>query len=235
MNKFAAYILMILIYLGVSRSFSLTEKGLIYIKNERVLTNFFSGAPLSIILVNETQTGFFIKTYYQKYKVIYGFQQPYHITVRTTRAFWQSNLKNIGMSLFRRYEKNFEESTIPMPPGFLFLGNRAYGRWVSHKSGSKVWRFHKAYRDYQGLNFPNYFGWKGFTPTEDFYEKGLLHIQEGTPFYGLNNEFGKDGAVTQSAFTDFFTKKPDNLFSWSSFFSDFFSLKPFQYSGPNHE
>ena len=87
MNKIAVYIVLILIFLGLSKSFSPRESKMIFVKNERVFTSFFTGAPLSILLVESFQTGFFIKSYYQRYRVLYGFQKPYYVTVRTSKNF----------------------------------------------------------------------------------------------------------------------------------------------------
>ena len=193
MNKIGFYIVLILIFLGLSKSFSPRESKIVYIKNQRVFKNFFTGAPLSIILVESFKTGFFIKSYYQRYRVIYGFQKPYYITVRTSQSFWENNLQNIGMSLFRREEKALAESSVPMPPGVLYLNNYSYGSWVRHESGNRIWQFHKAYRENQGLNFPQFFGWNSYLPTKKFWEVAQIYLREERAFYGLNKEFGTEG------------------------------------------
>lgn len=192
MNKISVYILLILIYLGLSKSFSPSEKKAPYIPNERVFSSFFYGAPLSIILLDSFQTGFLIKTYFQKYKVVHGFKHPETIIVRTSYSFWQKNLPNIGMSIFRRGERQSTESRVPMPPGLLYIGDPAYGHWEVQDSGDKLWFFHRAYR-----HFPTYFNWNEFRPTERFYETALTFLSHEKPYYGDNKEFGTAGSLTQ--------------------------------------
>lgn len=192
MNKISIYILLILIYLGLSKSFSPSEKKAPYIPNQRVFSSFFYGAPLSVLLLESFQTGFLIKTYFQKYKVVHGFKHPETIIVRTSYDFWEKNLPNLGMSIFRRGERENTESTIPMPPGILYIGDPAYGHWEIQNSGDKLWFFHRAYR-----HFPNYFGWNEFRPSERFFETALTFLGHEKPYYGENSEFGSNGYLTQ--------------------------------------
>ena len=69
------------------------------------------------------------------------------------------------MSVFRRKDPSQEGigSTLPLPPGALYVGDLAFGRWVYRDSGEKVWKFHRAYR-----NFPQFLGWKDFSPNIEF-------------------------------------------------------------------
>ena len=191
MDRLSIYVLFVLIFLGVSSSFSPSEQGAYYIIDQRVFANYFKAAPVSLVLADSFQTGFLIKSYFQKYKVIYGFRPAETVIVRTSKAFWHKNLSNLGMSLFRRNEDGTEHS-IPMPPGTMFLGNLAFGSWQYERGADKVWRFHRAYR-----SFPQMFGWNGFIPTYDFYENLKRFDALERPFYGLNNEFGSDGSVTK--------------------------------------
>ena len=191
MNKISVYILLILIYLGLSKSFSPSEKKASYIPNQRVFSSFFYGSPLSVILLESFQTGFLIKTYFQKYKIVHGFKHPETIIVRTSYDFWKKNLPNLGMSIFRRGERQNAESTIPMPPGLLYIGDPSYGHWEIQDSGDKLWFFHRAYR-----HFPNYFGWNEFRPSERFFETALTFLGQDKPYYGENMEFGSKGYLT---------------------------------------
>ncbi len=68
MNKISLYILLILIFLAMSKSFSPSSQGAPFVVDERVYSNFFQGAPLSVVLVDSFTTGFLIKTYFHKYK-----------------------------------------------------------------------------------------------------------------------------------------------------------------------
>lgn len=212
MNKISLYVLLILIFLGLSKSFSPSEKKTLYVANEQVFSDTFPGSPVSVILMDSFRTGFLIKTYFQKYKIVHGFRIPREIVVRTSKEFWEENLKNEGMSLFRRKDISYynkkskkknkytseldpleNESSIPMPPGFLYLDDRAFGRWRLKNSGEKVWTFHRAYR-----HFPKMFGWGTFRPSHTFYEKAQIFLTGERAFYGLNNEFGPEGQITKA-------------------------------------
>lgn len=197
MNKASVYILLILVFLGLSKSFSPSEHQTPYLANESVFPHYFIGAPLSVMLIDSFQTGFIIKTYFQRYKLIHGFAGPEYITVRTGQDFWQENLKNLGMSLFRRSEGDDLGSTTPAPPGTLFIGDPAYGTWVYEKSGNRIWKFHRAYR-----HFPEIFHWGDFRPTDEFHEQLEIHLNNQQPFYGLTKEFGDDGKVTSQSFSN---------------------------------
>lgn len=200
MLKISFYIFLTFIYLGIS-SFTPSGKGPIGIVNERVFNSYFKGAPLSIILFDSFQTGLFIKTYYHKYKVIRGLKSTETVSVRVSKAFWFKNLKNHGMSLFRREEKQNATNFIVMPPGILYVGNRAYGQFEDHGSEIRnIWRFHGVYR-----HFTDYFYWGDFRPSQAFYSAAKYSMNREEPFYGLNNEFGTNGSVTKK-----YLKKEDH-------------------------
>ncbi|MCO4792428.1 MAG: hypothetical protein KC493_01855 [Bacteriovoracaceae bacterium] len=219
MNKISLYVLLILIYLGLSKSFSPSEQRIPYIINEKVYANFFRGTPLSVMLIDSFQTGFLIKTYFQKYKVFHGFKSPEIVTVRTSPEFWNRNLKNLGLSLFRRYDGPNNTSTTPLPPGSLYIGNLAFGSWHYKNSGKKVWRFHRAYR-----HFPKIFAWREFNPSFEFFERMKIHIQHQQPFYGLENEFGEKGSVTSLTFNNSNDKTPEGRNKLSKHLKKFFHI-----------
>lgn len=190
MNKISIFVLLILVYLGISKSFSPSEKRTAYLSNELVFNNYFTGEPVSVILLDSLSSGFLIKTYHHKYKIVHAFKIPEIITVRTSKKFWNENLENHGMSLFRRKERTLETSTVIMPPGALFLGDPAYGTWELTNYGSKVWKFHRTYK-----NFPQIFGWGEFKPDLDFYQRMKIYQSNEKPFYGPKNEFGTQGTT----------------------------------------
>lgn len=197
MNRFSLYILLILIFLGLSKSFSPSSQKTDFIDNERVFASYFKGAPLSIILEDTYKAGFLIKTYYFKLKVIHGFKSPEHITVRTSRKFWIDNQKNIGMSLFRRYERNSVESIVPMPPGSLYIGDPSFGHWEYLDSGEKGWKFHRAYK-----KFPILFQWHDFIPNYKFFQTMKVYLESEQAFYGVNTEFGTLGSITKLSYQE---------------------------------
>ncbi len=191
MNKISLYTLLLLLFLGLSKSFSPSAQKTTFVQNEQVFPGLFSGAPLSLVLVDAFEAGFFIKTYYLKFKIVHGFKQPEFLVVRTNNKFFKKNQNNIGMSLFRRYERNNTESTTPLPPGSIYVGDPAFGGWKYHNSGERKWHFHRVYR-----HFAVQFFWDKYRPNYEFYEKVKIHMKNDTPFYGLNGEFGTKGSIT---------------------------------------
>jgi hypothetical protein len=194
MKNASFYIIFMLIFLGLSKSFSPEEQSFYFLKNEQSFSPLFYGSPITVILIDNFRSGFLIKSYYQKYKVVNGFTGDYEVIVKTTKEFWTQNLENLGMSLFHRDERDAVEHNIPTPPGFMFLGDQTYGHWDNHPSGDKVWIFHRAYK-----NFPKMFLWgEDFLPTYHFYQMGLISLSMNTPYLGNNIEFGTNGKVTST-------------------------------------
>jgi hypothetical protein len=233
MNKISIYVLLILIFLGLSMSFSPSKQGKRDITNRRVYSSLFPGAPITLILLDSFQTGFLIKTYFQKYRKIQGFNAPETIVVRTSREFWTKSLENTGMSLFRRKEanskdglnENIVESTVPMPPGTLYVGDLAYGGWHTHRSGQKTWKFHRVYQQ-----FPKSFLWGDFVPSFDFYKKLNIHLSLEKPFYGLDNEFGINGSVTKAFVTGSEKEKVEEEFDYKAFFAKYIEFPKWKLS-----
>ena len=116
------------------------------------------------------------------------------------------------MSIFRRWEHSSKESTTPMPPGFLYLGDPSYGYWKYNNSGRREWHFHNAYK-----NFPKLFGWGNFRPSYSFYKKSVEYQNNNSPFYGPNKEFGLKGYVTQKNYPVLSYQNKKAGFSFNTF------------------
>ncbi|MCP4914306.1 MAG: hypothetical protein GY909_14430 [Oligoflexia bacterium] len=192
MNKFSLYTLLILIFLGLSKSFSPSSKRTDHIVNDRVFSSYFKGAPVSVVLLDRFQAGFLIKTYYFHLKIMHVFKSPETVTIRVGKKLWEKHKDNLGMSIFRREERNGKEYLTPMPPGILFVGDPSFGGWEYHASGAKQWKFHRAYR-----KFPTLFYWGDFRPSYKFYQRSKTYEENQQPFYGLYNEFGSKGEITK--------------------------------------
>tara|TARA_Y100001970_G_C14168717_1_gene822831 strand:- start:129 stop:800 length:672 start_codon:yes stop_codon:yes gene_type:complete len=195
MNKISLYILLILVFLGLSKSFSPNHKNIKFLKDNNSFSILEKEAPVSLILIENFTRGTFIKSYLQKYKLIHGFKPKENkvIIFRTTKDFWLKSKENLGMSLFRRDNKLSSGSDVPMPPGTLFIGDLAYGNWQKTQKGDKVWVFRRSYS-----HFPDLLGWGNFKPNEKFYLKALENKQKMKAFYGENNEFKKTASSSDS-------------------------------------
>jgi hypothetical protein len=194
MNRIAFYVLLILCYLGLSKSFSPTELGVSFINNAEEIGEIVQGYPLTVVLTDMHSTGFIIKTHYHKYKVIYGFRGAEEIVVRASKKFTIKNKHNLGMSIFRRNSKVSIDNTTPLPPGSIFVGDPAFGRWKK-----KNWHFHRTYR-----YLPKLLGWDSFKANKQFYLTVQDHIGQNKTFFGLNKEFGTAGKITKAQFPEYF-------------------------------
>jgi hypothetical protein len=217
MNKIILYIILILTYLILNKSFSPSEFGINYVQNEMKISEIITGSPLEVILIDMHTTGFLIKTYYHKYRIVHGFQNVEEIIVKTSSKYFNLHQKHLGLSIFRRYELKELENFTPLPPGSLFIDNKEFGRWTTSPSGDKVWRFHRTYR-----NIPIYLGWGEYRPNKDFHEALKQHIGQDKVFFGTNNEFGPHGNVTKENFTNFFKHKKTNEINFKQFIKDYF-------------
>ncbi len=198
MNRFSLYVLLILVFLSLSKWFAPSEKQTPYLVDESTLSQIFPQGPVSVLLIENFQAGLLFKTYYLKLKVVEPFGFPETIVVRTHELFWSKIQEYKGMSIFRKEGQKAEEeavfeSHIPLPPGVLYVGNPSYGSWIGPETQDRIWKFHRPYR-----NFPDFFHWGKFRPSFTFYKTTQTHQKNKQPFFGLYNEFGKNGVVTQS-------------------------------------
>lgn len=220
MNRLSLFILLVLVYLGLSKSFAPSERSTPYLVNEQVFSSFFQGAPLSVILTDRLQTGFLIKTYFLQLRVVQGFKLPETILVRTSYDFWQKNQNNLGMSLFRRDEKDGQSSAVAQPAGAIFLADPSYGYWELASSGEREWHFHNAYK-----YFPEYLGWGEYKPTETFSKELKLHLANAETYYGDKKQFGTDGTVTANIFQKRIYKIIDTDVDFKRHLKKFFQVK----------
>lgn len=197
MYKFFLYVMLVIVYLGLAKALSPSELGVHYLQNEKGFAKLARNPNSTFILMDTHATGFLIKTYYQKYRVISGYDHVEELIVRTSKEFAKRNRSNIGLSLFR--SRDGQEEIVPMPPGSNYLGDRTYGEWKTNKKGVTYWSFNKSFK-----NFPRYLGWGKFRPTMEFYEDMKLKNSLGEPYYGPKREFGTEGPVTRKAFPQFF-------------------------------
>ncbi len=197
MYKFFLYLVLTICYLGLAKALSPSEMGIQYLQNEKAFSKILKNKTVTVILMDTHTTGFLIKTYYQKYRVITNYDNIEEMIVRTSREFAKKNIKNIGLSLYRRVEN--KEEFLPVPPGSAYIGQSEYGEWRQTKSGIMKWYFWKAYKD-----FPKYFGWGKWRPTEEYYQRLRSSLVNNKPFYGVEDEFGVHGKVTRENFPHFF-------------------------------
>lgn len=216
LNKIIVYIVLVLVYLGLSKSLSPSEYGVNYVFNEQSLEKLIGAGPVSVILTDIHSKGFIIKTYYHKYKVVYGFQGYEELIARTSSSFSTLHKQHIGLSIFRRYEDG-KMSNTALPPGSIFIGDRNFGSWVKDRNNEKIWKFYRVYR-----HLPNYLGWGKFTPSYKFYQEVQVRMNNNQTFFGFNDEFGANGEITKSYFPNYFKRSSETTINLTKFFEDYF-------------
>lgn len=189
MYKFFLYFMLIVIYLVLAKALSPSEKGVEYLQSEKGFYKLVKGNFSTVILTDTHVTGFIIKTYYQKFRIISGYDNIEEVIIRTSKEFAKKNLPFIGLSIYRKI--NEKEEFLPVPPGSIYLNNSEFGEWRIGKDGKSRWIFKNAFR-----NFPQYLGWGEFRPDEQFYHQLKNSIIANKPFMGTNNEFGPEGKIT---------------------------------------
>lgn len=200
MYKVFLYTILIILYLGLAKALSPSENGVQYLQNARSFSRIIKAAPSTVILIDTHATGFLIKTYYQKYRVISGYDNVEELIVRTSKEFAKKNMKHIGLSLYRKTDEG--EEFLPLPPGSMYLGNREFGEWKTNKKGITYWKFNKVFK-----NFPKYLGWGKFRPDMEFFQQMRSNISLNQAFYGLHSEFGPQGPITKTSFPHFFREE----------------------------
>ncbi len=215
MNKIIIYILLVLLYLGLSKSLSPSEYGVNYVFNNKSLEKIIGPGPVSVILTDIHSTGFIIKTYYHKYKVVYAFQGYEEIIARTSSKFTSIHKEHIGLSIFRRYEDGKVNFT-SLPPGSIFIGDRNFGSWIKDRDNEKIWKFYRAYR-----HLPAYLGWGKFKPSYKFYQENQVRMNNDKTFYGFNDEFGAQGSITKEFFPNYFKRKSETDINFKQFIKDY--------------
>lgn len=217
MNKFIVYGIILLTYLGLSKSLSPSEFGIKYINTTQGLSELIPGAPVSVILTDIHSTGFLIKTYYHKYKVVYGFQSYEELIVRTSRGYTEKQKEFLGMSIFRRYKTDNKEDITPLPPGSIFIGDKNFGRWEKTSTTNKVWKFFRVYRQ-----LPKYLGWENFVPTLKIHNNLKIYQNQQKPFFGSNDEFGLNGSITKKAFPKYFERQKPKKHNLNNIIKNYF-------------
>lgn len=216
MNKVIIYIVLVLVYLGLSKSLSPSEYGVSYVFNKQSLEKLIGAGPVSVILTDIHSKGFIIKTYYHKYKVVYGFQGYEELIARTSSQFSAQHKNHIGLSIFRRYEDG-KISDTALPPGSIFIGDRNFGSWTKNNKNERVWKFYRVYR-----HLTNYLGWGKFKPTYKFYQEVQVRMNNNETFYGFNDEFGIDGSITKEFFPNYYKRADQTNTNFKNFLKDYF-------------
>jgi hypothetical protein len=194
MNKVFLYLVFIISYVLMEKTFFPEDYGVQYIKTVTELEPLIEYRPASIILTNIHKKGFLFKSYYLQLRIVYPNYPAVDLIVKTKKKFAEINEKYLGMSIYQ-IDESGSVKALAMPPGMIFVGNRTIGKWV-RKEKKSYWEFYRAYD-----HLPEELGWMKFEPSIDFYQRALEKYREFEPFYGLEKEFGLKGSVTKQAYS----------------------------------
>ena len=138
-----------------------------------------------IVLDDMREEGSVFTKYYHRYLITQGDKKV------------QADWIEVSESIYKKYEpflgseKDGVNNT-PHPPGYHYVGNPGYGRWVD-RGGTSFWEFYGQYALMRDL-----LGWGGgFGMNRYDYDDYRSHRRDRRPYYGRNREYGTQGSVTQ--------------------------------------
>ncbi len=161
----------------------------------------------AIILNDMRHEGNFFTDYFHQYKVIVNenkdvaaHEQVLSDWQRVSTGFYRKHANNLGMVLAAKTVGG-EKSNIPQPPGYQYIGNQQYGRWVE-RDGTSFWEFYGKYALISSV----------FSMMHSPFYRHDYHVfrdrqRRNLPYYGKRNEFGSNGAETRKRHANFFQRR----------------------------
>ena len=164
----------------------------------------------SIILNDMRADGNFSTTYYHEYKLVYAEQHGDSLVYRTQMSDWYRVSKRefskyanmLGMTIVSK-QQDGEISNVQYPPGYQYVGDTRYGRWRSDSSGRSFWAFYGQYHFMRSM----FYGYGGSPIYRNDYDAYRTSYRSRRPYYGLNNQYGTSGRVTQQNNRNFYQRR----------------------------
>ena len=158
----------------------------------------------SIALNDMKEEGNFIRHYYHQYKITVlktvgsnDYQQVLSDWLTVTADFYRKHTGNLGMVLATKDGNNQAQ-----PPGYNYVGNPQYGRWVENNNGTSFWEFYGKYALLSSM-----FGMMGRPVYHDDYRSYRHNRERGRSYYGRNGEFGSTGTETRKQHKNFYQRR----------------------------
>lgn len=215
-NKIIIYMTLIIIYLGLSKALSPAGLNVKYVFNNNSLSEITNDKPVSVVLIDTHSTGFAIKTHYHKYRVVYGFRSYQEMIVKVSSAFKEKHEKHIGASIFRK-DQNGKKSFEILIPGSIFIGDQVFGRWVTKKDDTRIWKFSRVYR-----HLSDFLGWDSYIPNYSDYQQIQLALNQNSNYFGRNKEFGTNGSISKKSFSNYYKRLRPSKINFKSFLKEYF-------------
>ena len=151
-----------------------------------------ASAPAYMIVLDDMrEEGSIFTKYYHRYLITQGDKKVQTEWMEVSEAIYKKYEAFLGMALVAKSEKDGVNNT-PHPPGYHYVGNPGYGRWVD-RGGTSFWEFYGQYALMRDL-----LGWGGgFGMSRYDYDDYRSYRRDHRPYYGRNREYGTQGSVTQ--------------------------------------
>lgn len=165
----------------------------------------------AIILNDMRSEGNFFTDYFHQYKIIANkdrdaaaHEQVLSDWQRVSPSFYRQHADNLGMVLAAKTIGG-EQSSVPQPPGYQYIGNQQYGRWVE-RDGTSFWEFYGKYALISSV-----FGMMHSPFYRHDYDVFRDRHRRNLPYYGKRNgkrnEFGSHGTETRKRHANFFQRR----------------------------
>ncbi|SFM43437.1 hypothetical protein [Thermodesulforhabdus norvegica] len=181
----------------------------------------------SVILADMKDEGLFFKEYYHLYHIVYLENNPDNPErpkvfqkvspwYRVDEVLYYKYRPCLGMTILSK-KKDGTISDVPEPPGYQFVGDTRFGRWVTDPSGHRIWEWFAGYLILSTLaettgeiveeaiksrHRIRYEDWSTYT----------VYSKRGRPYYGPRDPqgrptYGTRGSYTQTKYGDSFFKR----------------------------
>lgn len=154
----------------------------------------------SIILDDMKYEGSFFKTYFHKYLIVQPDGSSKTDWLKVPERYYRQTQKFLGMTILAKKDGKFETGV--SPPGYGFVGDTKYGRWVHDSQGGSFWEFYGKYAFFSSL----FGGWYHPVSMSD-YRTYNQYRAYNRPFFGRRNEFGSSGQIVKQKRPGFYARR----------------------------
>lgn len=158
----------------------------------------------SIALNDMREEGNFFRHYYHQYQITVlktaggnDYQQVISDWLTVTADFYRKHRGNLGMVLATK-----DGDGQAQPPGYNYVGNPQYGRWVTGSNGTSFWEFYGKYALLSSM-----FGMMSRPIYRDDYRAYRDNRDRGRSYYGRRGEFGSTGSETRKQHKNFYQRR----------------------------
>lgn len=154
----------------------------------------------SIMLEDMKTEGMFSKRYFHKYRVVQDTDSSTTGWEEVSEKYYRANENYLGMVLISKVDGVVDPSV--SPPGYNYVGNSQYGKWVDDGRGGSFWEFYGKYAFFSHL----FGGWYRPIYRTDYGNYSRYKSQR-RPYFGRNNEYGSKGSIVKQKKPNFYERK----------------------------